>query len=108
LTRVSAKLSSSTAHTGFQYTPVASIATWRTPRASSQSRNANNPDTVVLNSATSSVNTPIGPNAHTRRHADLVNVKRARALDYPFHILLLPVDDPNTPSAGASRSQAML
>jgi hypothetical protein len=47
------KSSSRIAHTGRQYTPVASIATVVTPNAASQSRSASSPRTVVLNSRTS-------------------------------------------------------
>jgi hypothetical protein len=39
--------SSSTCHTGFQYWPVASITTWVTPSAASQSASASSPEVKV-------------------------------------------------------------
>src|SRR5689334_25292550 len=45
--------SDSTCHTGFQYTPVASIATCVQPFSESQSDNANKPEVVVANVLTS-------------------------------------------------------
>ena len=39
--------SSSTCHTGFQYWPVASITTWVTASAASQSASASNPEVKV-------------------------------------------------------------
>ena len=47
LTNKHSNSSSSTYQTGFQNTPVASIATCVTRRCASQSRNANKPGTVV-------------------------------------------------------------
>ena len=59
LTSTHANSSSRIAHGGFQYTPVASIATCVTPCAFSQSRSPSRPCTVVLNSATSSSRPPL-------------------------------------------------
>ena len=47
LTRRTSTRSSSRLYTGFQSTPVASIATWVTPSASSQSRKVNNSCVIV-------------------------------------------------------------
>ncbi len=52
-------------HRHHQYTPVASIATVVTPREASQSRNANRPRTVVLNSRTSCTRWPASPGVRT-------------------------------------------
>jgi len=47
LPSTNSKWPSSTCHTGFQYTPVASIATCSTPKDSSQSARASSPEVVV-------------------------------------------------------------
>ena len=53
LASTSSKWPSSTCHTGFQYTPVASIATCSTPKDSSQSASSSRPDVVVAKVRTS-------------------------------------------------------
>jgi hypothetical protein len=53
LAKTSSTASSNTCHTGFQYTPVASIATWVTASAASQSPKASNAVVVVANRRTS-------------------------------------------------------
>jgi hypothetical protein len=65
LTNSSSKSSSRIAHTGFQYTPVASIVTCVTPCAASQSRSVNSPATVVGNSAKCASRAPPGPGVRT-------------------------------------------
>ena len=65
LTNSSSKSSSRIAHTGFQYTPVASIVTCVTPCAVSQSRNVNSPATVVENSAKCASRRPPAPGMRT-------------------------------------------
>src|SRR6478609_11940708 len=53
LAKISSKWPSSTCHTGFQYTPVASMATCATPKESSQSARLSRPEVVVAKVRTS-------------------------------------------------------
>jgi hypothetical protein len=66
----SSKLPSSTCHTGFQYTPVASMATWVTPCSVSHSDNAMSSFVVAPNVRTSCATEP---SATTRAHATTVS-----------------------------------
>ena len=73
------KLPSSTCQTGCQYTPVASIATWVTPRSLSHSDNASN-SVVVAPKVRTSCDTARSP--ATRAHATTVS----RCTSSPAHL----------------------
>ena len=70
---------SRTCQTGFQYTPVASIATWVTPSATSQSRNSRSESVNVRNRRTVEVRPPSGPRARTHAITVFLCTSRPRA-----------------------------
>src|SRR5439155_23773310 len=61
-------------HTGFQYTPVDSIATWVTPQARSQSPNSKSSRVNVPNAASVAVGQK--PTAHTPLHSSCEHPNR--------------------------------
>ena len=108
LTSSSSKSSSRIAQTGFQYTPVASIATCVTPSAFSQSRSANRPCTVVCELRDVLGQLALLPHPHAGRHRRLVHVQRARALNDPLHHEPPSIRSTMIAVRGAPRYQTML
>ena len=78
--------SASTLNTGFQYTPVLSIATWVTPKPVSQAAKASRPASVVAKVLSGVAR----PRRWTRRTSDdntLVDVQAGTTLEHDFHLV---------------------
>jgi len=94
-----------TYYTGFQYTPVLSIATWVTSCAASQSRSTTRSPAVVRKvCACCCVRWPLPPPIRTQaRDGVLVHVESTAALDLSLHRRPPPETWP--PTGGASWSR---